>query len=572
MKRSGGGPEMLTPDAKKPKVEDGQPGMGGKTTGMTPEQVKAMIENTKRQLELRRQQMGIANASNASTNPVASPVPATASLPTIPGPIGGFALNQSNALAAQLRAQLAAQQTKMGIMGSPGLMGASIASQRPPAALRLDDQGRLVDATGNVVQMTGRTQTLKANIREARAQEIKTAEEVRPPDLAENNPYYDPRLVNPQAGRAKRQMKFVEPGTYESLANRIRAHAQMEKLQAEIALAAKKTGISSATKLALLTTKTTHLGDIVPKVEWWDSILLPSGTYDELEELDLTLDNQKSVAAEDSNNSVETVEGGKKTLASVVKGITGLIEHPIPIEPPAEAPKNITVPVYLTKEEKKKIRRQKRREAEQEKQEKIRMGLMAPPDPKLKISNLMRVLGDSAVMEPSRAEAKVREQMAMRQETHNAANEARKLTDEQRGAKRDKKLTEDVSVQVQVAIFRVRDLSDASKRYKVDINAQQLKMTGCVLISPDATAIIVEGGPKAVKKYKALMLRRIKWSEDNVRQREGEAEEDEQENKCYLVWEGIVKDRTFADWKFEKFSQSQRVRDYLKKANVEHYW
>lgn len=39
-----------------------------------------------------------------------------------------------------------------------------------------------------------------------------------------------------------------------------------------------------------------------------------------------------------------------------------------------------------------------------------------------------------------------------------------------------------------------------------------------------------------------------------------------------VSWQGIVKHRTFADWKFEKFNQSQRVRDYLRKYSLEHYW
>ena len=49
---------------------------------------------------------------------------------------------------------------------------------------------------------------------------------------------------------------------------------------------------------------------------------------------------------------------------------------------PREAP---TVPIMLTKKERKKIRTQKRREAEKEKQEKIRLGLVPPPPPKGKV-------------------------------------------------------------------------------------------------------------------------------------------------------------------------------------------
>lgn len=110
----------------------------------------------------------------------------------------------------------------------------------------------------------------------------------------------------------------------------------------------------------------------------------------------------------------------------------------------------VTLGVYLTKKEQKKLRRQTRREAQKELQEKVRLGLMPPPEPKgqynseervlnllfggfcrfsryrrlsqllspslaVRISNLMRVLGTEAVQDPTKVEAHVRAQMAKRQ-------------------------------------------------------------------------------------------------------------------------------------------------------------
>ena len=46
----------------------------------------------------------------------------------------------------------------------------------------------------------------------------------------------------------------------------------------------------------------------------------------------------------------------------------------------------------------------------------IRQGLMEPPKPKVKISNLMRVLGNEAVADPSAMEAEVRAQMEEREQ------------------------------------------------------------------------------------------------------------------------------------------------------------
>lgn len=49
---------------------------------------------------------------------------------------------------------------------------------------------------------------------------------------------------------------------------------------------------------------------------------------------------------------------------------------------PVDTDKPVTLGVYLTKKEQKKLRRQTRREGQKEVQEKVRLGLMPPPEPK----------------------------------------------------------------------------------------------------------------------------------------------------------------------------------------------
>lgn len=48
------------------------------------------------------------------------------------------------------------------------------------------------------------------------------------------------------------------------------------------------------------------------------------------------------------------------------------------------------------------MRRQRRRAETEDKTEKIRLGLVEAPAPKVKISNLMRVLGTEAVADPTK--------------------------------------------------------------------------------------------------------------------------------------------------------------------------
>lgn len=68
--------------------------------------------------------------------------------------------------------------------------------------------------------------------------------------------------------------------------------------------------------------------------------------------------------------------------------------------------------------------------------------------------------------------------MQQRRLNHEMRNLARKLTPTEKKEKKRKKLLEDTSRQVNVAIFRVKDFSDSKHRFKVDVNVQQLNISG----------------------------------------------------------------------------------------------
>ncbi len=70
------------------------------------------------------------------------------------------------------------------------------------------------------------------------------------------------------------------------------------------------------------------------------------------------------------------------------------------------------------------------------------------------------------------------------------------------------------------AVFRVRNLSDPQKKFKVETNANQLFLTGIVVLHKDCNVVVVEGGPKQQKKYRRLMMHRIKWAEDRKSKKE----------------------------------------------------
>ncbi|ENN82859.1 hypothetical protein HUJ04_010091 [Dendroctonus ponderosae] len=449
-------------------------------------------------------------------------------------------LNKGDAEKARKIAQLQAQiKNKL----STGILGNAI--QIPiiptkPQPLILDEEGRTIDKSGKAIQLTHVAPTLKANLRALKREQYKEKVDKRDDDNSETS-FIDPRIGLKPALRNKRALRFHEPGKFQQLAERLRMKSQLEKLQNEISQIAKKTGISSATKLALIA-KSEGVTEEVPLMEWWDSVILEDN-----------LDTQ--------------TQTGK--IAIKQNSINNLVEHPTQMRCPTDPIKPVYMPVFLTKKERKKLRRQNRRETWKEEQEKIRLGLEAPPEPKLRISNLMRALGTEAVQDPTKIEAHVREQMAKRQKAHEDANAARKLTAEQKRDKKVKKLKEDTTLGVQVSIYRILHLHElAAKKFKVETNAKQLYMSGCVVLYPDCCVVVVEGGPKQQKKYKRLMLNRIKWEEDIVKDPDGR----DVPNKCVLVWEGTTKQRNFGELKFKVCPTERLAREHFKKHKVEHYW
>jgi len=409
-----------------------------------------------------------------------------------------------------------------------------------PMSLIIDESGKTVDSQGRQIQLTGHIPTLRANqlalVKKLEKTVSKPEVEIKKPKVEKTDlTFVDTRIAQKTAGRAKRSMVFHESGKFQDEANRLRMKAQLEKLQYDISSIARKTGISSATQLAKLVPKGEKGEREEPDIEWWDQLLIGSTNYE--------------------------------NWVPRPGAISNLIEHPIQLRP-MESSRPVHVPMFLTKKEHKKLRRQNRRENWKERQDKIRLGLLAPDEPKVKMSNLMRVLGNEQIMDPTKVEAQVRAQMAKRKTDHETANQERKLTPAQKKEKSARKLKEDVTSGINVAVYRVKDLRSAAKKWKLEKNAQQLYMTGTVLLYQDVNIVVVEGGPKQQKKYKQLMLRRIKWNEDKYTDKDGT----ELENKAELVWEGQTKQRNFGDMKFKLCPTEGFAREHFKKAGCEHYW
>lgn len=531
-------------DAKKAKKAAGEdndesafiPDPGKPSPGqLTADKIKDMMAAAQKMIEERKAQL------NAMPPPgTLQTMPVMSTMPTL------LPDNDKEARRAELQARI---QNKLATVG----IGATGTAQSGATPVILDAEGRTIDVkTGQAIQLQHHMPTLKANIRAKKREQFKAVHEKPPEEISESK-FFDPRIGNKGSVRGKRNFKFHDKGKFEQLAQRMRTKAQLEKLQNEIAQAAKKTGIASAAKLATIQPKKDTKPDEIPAVEWWDAVIMQTEMYDDM--------------PPNRNDKYE--------------GVTNLVEHPIQMKAPdseafgGEPEQPVQLAVMLTKAERKKLRRQNRTEAQKELQEKIRLGLIPPPEPKVRMANLMRVLGTEAVQDPTKVEAHVRAQMAKRQRAHEESNANRKLTKEQRRDKKIKKMKEDTAQGVQVSVYRILNLSNPAKKFKVETNTNQLFMTGIVILHKDCNVLVVEGGPKQQKKFRKLVMSRIKWSEDSVSPKDSVADSERKQqriNSCQLVWEGMVRNRSFGEMKFKACPTEVFAREQFKKFGVEHYW
>ena len=204
---------------------------------------------------------------------------------------------------------------------------------------------------------------------------------------------------------------------------------------------------------------------LVPALEWWDEAFLPKERRD-----------ARKVSKAALLMSAEDIALLGLHHARTHK----LVQHPVPVRPlgAAEQRQGVILPMFLTKQERKKLRRTTRQARELEKRDKMMMGLIPAPEPKFNLRNFMKVLGDQAVADPSLVEARVLQQMQQRVLNHDMRNQAAKLTPLERKEKKQRKAQEDTSRGVTVAVFRVKDFSNPKYRFKVDVNAQQHFLSG----------------------------------------------------------------------------------------------
>lgn len=338
----------------------------------------------------------------------------------------------------------------------------------------------------------------------------------------------NPYLTDNIPERKTRQFRFNERGKYISQGEELRK--QQQELEEAKVLAEQKRQLGLQPDVGLQEEK--YRVAEPPVCEWWDVPFFCDGGL-------------------------------------VEEAISQYVQHPVPIMAPWEKHMPPPKPLFLTKKEMKRIRRQARAERYEELQDKIKLGLEPPPKPKVKLNNLMGALTNEAIRDPTAVEQRVRKEVEERRQQHVAKNESRKLTSEQKVEKLEQKVGRDLQKGFYSAVFLVDKLEHPSHKFKAERNASQLRLFGSILHCPKFVLIIVEGTEKNVRHYKRLMLNRIKWDEPTIL--DGE-KIDLSGNRCELLWEGQLKDLHFKKWTVFRADSEQGALDYMAHFNVLNYY
>ncbi|KAF2195551.1 PRP3-domain-containing protein [Zopfia rhizophila CBS 207.26] len=373
------------------------------------------------------------------------------------------------------------------------------------------------------------------------------------------NPYFDPNIKSgAPKNRVSRSLVFNQKGKYLEQGAKLRQQAKLEEIKAHIARQARQAGLDENNERGFIIQPP-------PDVEWWDEGMLEDKTY----------------------HCIANPAKVKITTKDSI--ITAYVQHPVLLKPPQEQRLVQIKPMYLTQKEQAKLRRMRRAADLKEHQAKIRLGLEPPPPPKVKRGNMMRVMGEQAIADPTAVEMLVETQIRERADAHDKANEERKLTKEQRHAKLAEQQQKDAQKGLYMCVFKIDSLAFGKHRYQIDNNAKQHVLTGIAIFHPKLNLVVVEGGMHSISKYKKLMLHRIKWTENampgSVREGNQEVEAqwlngvDEQGNlkdlslnKCQLIFEGEVRQRAFRKWGSKVCETDGEAKDTLARSKLDSLW
>jgi U4/U6 small nuclear ribonucleoprotein PRP3 len=127
---------------------------------------------------------------------------------------------------------------------------------------------------------------------------------------------------------------------------------------------------------------------------------------------------------------------------------------------------------------------------------------------------------------------------------------------------------------------RIKYLTNGRHKFKVRETAKKDHLSGVCIFNPNFALVLVEGVDKGIKHYKQLLLNRIDWTEEARPLGEDEADDEDADgagdktqadgdnpdmadNKCELIWEGEVPERTFNQFRARHSESDTSAKQWL---------
>ena len=318
----------------------------------------------------------------------------------------------------------------------------------------------------------------------------------------------------------------------------------------------------------------TFYGRRVPVVEWWDEHLCEYGLRKEMEKEAGNVDVGSTMGltvSEKASDSREPLMACRQPFRIVCHPRDLNSEEMMYRGDAMNGNTPTKMKLMVTKEERRKIKRKRKRAEAQLLTDKIRMGLVPAPPPKVKIGNMHRVLGDVGITNPSEVEELVRGEEKKRLEKHMAHNAAKKLSASERKAKVLSKLDREAERDLQCAVFYVRYCSSKLHICTIERFCTERRATGVLVLNPGVCVVVCEGGRRVVSHFRSLMLRRVAWSGGDAVMRQGD-EKRHAANLCRLLWTGPIASRCFTEFKVHRIGLQRDARAIFAKAGCEQYW
>ena len=281
-----------------------------------------------------------------------------------------------------------------------------------PKNIRMDSSGRLVDEKGNVIELN-ENKVLKINKKAQKKNNIRPLRSIQRKAQIDQikfkqSEFFDADLEVDKTKKRNRMkmmgLHFAEQGSHIKKAEVLRKkeiskqlgidEEQKEEKVPEVLPVEEDLKSRLLRKIGQLKTL-----DPIPDVEWWDAYLLPE------DKSNFSASNSTRVDIESLSRPLNIEEFKVNEDQFNTKKITHYVQHPIPLKnQDFEKIKSMTVPIMLTDKERKRLKKLKKAERVKERHEKISLGLMPAPEPRLKMSSFMRAVTAQAVADPSKVE------------------------------------------------------------------------------------------------------------------------------------------------------------------------